>query len=244
MIGTRFYGRMGNVLFQGSHCIAFALKNGQDFSFPNKTDNLKWNPLYLQHLVNPNWIQGKEDVLINENCHEWQPIEYKKEWDGKQVVLNGYWQSWKYIDNYRQEILALFGYPYEKKEGVVGVHVRRGDYLHLRNKHPEVTKEWYEKAMKRFDGYRFKFYSDDIHWCVQEFGNRSDCEFSSGTDEVQDMIDGASCEHNIISSSTFGWWQAWLNRNPNKKVYIPKLWFVEGYNLETKDIVPPYFEKI
>ena len=243
MIGARFYGRMGNVLFQASNCIAFALKNNQEFSFPNRTNDEYWNPLYLQHLVSPNWVQGREDVLINENGHDWQNIDYKKEWDGLQVVLNGYWQSWKYIDNYRNEILYLFDYPYEKKEGIVSVHVRRGDYLHLRDKHPEVTKEWYEEAMRFFDGYKFKFYSDDIKWCIDNFGSRSDCEFSGGTIE-QDMVDGASCEHNIISASTFGWWQGWLNRNKNKRVIIPKLWFTENYPLSTKDIVPPYFQKL
>jgi hypothetical protein len=243
MIGTRFYGRMGNVLFQASNCIAFALKNNQEFSVPNRTTDPFWCPLYLSHLINPKWEQGREDVLINENGHEWQPLEYKKEWDEKQVVLNGYWQSWKYIDDYRNEILYLFDYPYEKKEGVVGVHVRRGDYLNLVSKHPPVTKEWYENAMKQFPGYKFMFYSDDIPWCRQEFGDRSDCEFSA-RDIEGDMIDGASCEHNIISASTFGWWQGWLNRNEKKRIIIPKLWFTEGYNLETKDIVPSYFEKL
>ncbi len=243
MIGTRFYGRMGNVLFQAANCIAYALKNNQDFSFPNKTQEYFWNPLYLQHLVNPNWVQGKEDILINENGHEWQLIEYKKEWDGLQVVLNGYWQSWKYIDDFRSEILYLFAYPYEKKDGVVGVHVRRGDYLHLTDKHPPVTKEWYENAMKQFYGHKFIFYSDDIEWCRQNFGHRNDCDFST-RDIEGDMVDGASCEHNIISASTFGWWQAWLNRNKKKKIIIPKLWFTENYSLGTKDIVPPDWIKL
>ena len=42
---------------------------------------------------------------------------------------------------------------------------RRGDYLELRQKHPEVTVEWYEKAMSMFPDCKFKFFSDDIAWC-------------------------------------------------------------------------------
>lgn len=244
MVGVRTYGRMGNFLFQAATTIAYALKHNQDFSLPNRTTDPFWNPLYLQHLVNPNYEQGREDVLINENGHQYQEIEWRDEWADKQVVLNGYWQSEKYFKQYRNEILFLFNFPYEKKDGVVGVHVRRGDYVHLRDKHPEVTKEWYQDAMAQFFGYKFKFFSDDVKWCKENFGGDPDIEFSSNANEEQDLIEGSCCEHNIISSSTFGWWMGWLNRNPDKKVVIPNLWFTENYPLNTSTIVPDYWIKL
>lgn len=241
----RFYGRCGNVLFQAATGLALALKYEVEFSVPNRTNDNYWNPLYLQHLVNPKWENGREDVLVNENgVHEYHEIEWKGEWRDKQVVLDGYWQSEKYFKEYRKEILYLFNFPYEKKEGYVSCHVRRGDYLHLRDKHPEVPKEWYENAMSLFPAHKFKFFSDDIAWCKQEFGHRSDCEFSTNTNEVDDLIDASHSEHDIISSSTFGWWIAYLNRNENKKVYIPKLWFTGGYSVNDKDIVPDWMTKL
>jgi hypothetical protein len=36
----------------------------------------------------------------------------------------------------------------------------------------------------------------------------------------------------------------WLNRNPDKKIIIPKLWFTENYNLDTRDLVPENWVKL
>ena len=245
MVGCRTYGRMGNFLFQAAATIGYALKHGQEFSLPNSTSNPHWNPIYLQHLVHPNYIQGREDILLNENGMQYQEIEWREEWKDKQVVLNGYWQSEKYFKEYRSEILYLFDFPYEKKENYVSIHVRRGDYLQLRNKHPEVSKEWYLEAMRQFDGYKFKFFSDEIEWCRREFSERANCEFSTNRGEVADLIEMSCCEHNINSSSTFSWWSAWLNRNENKKIITPKKWFTDNWmGMDTKDVVPDEWLKL
>ena len=244
MVGFRAYGRCGNFMFMAAACIAYALKHGLEFSMPHRTNDPHWNPIYLMHLRNEKYVQGKEDVLLNEPFHQYQEIPFKEEWRDKQIILNGYWQSEKYFKEYRNEILYLFAFPYEMKKDLVSVHVRRGDYLHLQNKHPQIGKDWYERAMDLFPGKQFRFYSDDISWCGHTFGHRSDCSFSSNSNEIDDLIEMSCCEHNISSSSTFGWWGSWLNQNPDKAVIIPKLWFVEGYNLDTKDIVPEEWIKL
>ena len=110
-IGFFHAGRMGNYLFEAATAIGLALRNGVEFSMPNKTHDNFHCPIYLQHLVSPKWVQGRADIIIEEKQFHYEPIGYKKEWDSLQVMLRGYWQSPKYFQDYREEILNLFNYP-------------------------------------------------------------------------------------------------------------------------------------
>lgn len=245
MVRAKTYGRAGNFYYQVAVSVAYALKHGLEFTVNDTTTSERWNPLYLQHLVNPKWDDSLEQVVIKEFQHQYQELPFDESYRNKNVILDGYWQSWKYVEGYRQQILDLFNYPWEIKKGLVSVHIRRGDYLELTEKHPPVPKEWYEKAMAMFPDCRFKFFSDGIQFCRDTFGDRSDCEFSTNTNELDDLIEASCCEHNICSSSTFSVWLHWLNRNPNKIGVFPEKWFCDGWcSLVTDDIVEPHCIKL
>lgn len=238
-------GRMGNFLFECATALSYALKNNLEFTTPSQTNSQVWNPIYLTHLQNINWNPGLQNIEIQERGHEWQPIQFEESWRDKNITILGYRQSELYFKEHRSEILYLFDFPYEIKENYVSCHVRRGDYLILKDKHPYYGKEWYEEAMKQFPGYRFKFFSDDIQWCRQNFGDRSDCEFSTNSNEVDDLVEMSCCSHQICSSSTYAWWGMWLNRNENKKVIFPQEWFLNGFGgLDTSGIVPEWAIKL
>lgn len=242
MVTFKPQGRLGNFLFEAATTIAYALKHQLRYSMPTKTNHDFWNPIYFDYLVHPKFKPDQEDIVINElEMFKWDELPFHETWRDKQIVLKGYFQNPRYFERYRQEIIDLFGLDWKPYQGWVSVHVRRGDYLQLTEKHPPVTKQWYEQAMEMFPGYQFQFFSDDIEWCRQNFEHREDCHFniSRRSTELQDLADLSCFEHHINSASTFSWWGAWLNRNENKKVVLPKQWFTPKCTTQyTEQIVP------
>ena len=245
MVKPRTYGRMGNFLFQAAAAMGYAWRHGMEFTLPHTTNDVRHNPIYLQHLVRKDYNPGLGVITLRESSHSYTELSFEERWRTSNIILDGYWQTEKYFKEFRSQILDAFGYPWKLNVGYVSVHVRRGDYLQLTKKHPPVPREWIENAMAMFPGYQFLFFSDDLTWCRQTFQHRGDVEFHQGEDEVEDLVGMTQCEHHICSASTFSWWGAWLNRNPEKRVIIPKDWFVPGYRgMDTRDIVPPEWTKV
>lgn len=250
MISTRRFGRLGNEIFQVAMVIAYARKHGLEYSIPRSTNDQYWNPIHFPNLYNPKWVEGREDVLINENWNseqQYYELEFKEEWRDLQVVLNGYFQSEKFFKEYREEILQTLGFDWEFNKGVIALHRRLGDYRKYPTKHPIISDEYISKSLSYFrdKGFTdFLIFSDEIDDCKQninqnKFGNEYRFEYSEGKSEIEDLVLGSNCEGQIVSNSSFSWWQYWLNRNENKIGVFPKIWFGEGNShLTTKDIYP------
>lgn len=256
MVSAKRYGRLGNELYQAAAMIWYALKHNLEWSFPNITNDLIWNPTTFAHLHNPKWVNGKEDVVITEIWNletQYQELEFREEWRYLQIVLNGYFQSYKFIDPYRKEILEIFNIPYEFKEKCCSLHIRRGDYLLYPLLHPVITNEYISKAIniiKEKGVDKFYVFGDDLTWDLNFINAIAypDCEFVyvSGNSAMKDLSLMSGCANNICSNSTLSLWAAELNQNPNKIVIVPSEdnWFGYENKLTVKDLFRPEFTKI
>lgn len=228
------YGRLGNNLFQRAAAIGYAVNNGIKYDI---------EPWHLMEQFNLR-VQN-----IKEHGHGFQELPAPIL---KHVILDGYWQSEKYFVHCREEVLKAFGFNWMPVfPPTCAIHVRRGDYLKYPDKHPVVTETYLREAVEemilRTDVGKFKFFSDDITWCFsiinkfqRDYPNRW-WGYSDGRTESQDLENMCTCDHQIISNSTYSWWGAWLNQNPDKVVISPSKynWFGPGNtHLCTDDIIP------
>jgi len=129
---------------------------------------------------------------------------------------------------------------------VVSVHVRRGDYLGDPVLEGICDEGYYQRALdymeQQIRSPRFVFFSNDILWCRSRFGMRNALfvDWNTGLNSFRDMQLMSLCEHHIIANSSFSWWGAWLNNQPDKIVISPDRWVtMEGIDLS--GIILPTF---
>jgi hypothetical protein len=118
-----------------------------------------------------------------------------------------------------------------KYEGLVFLHIRRGDYLSWPSlDFPAVlSREWYVRAInkirEKIECPIFLVLTDDRLYAEDIFGDESDI-FISNNDQSIDFALMSLCSHGILSASSFAWWGASLSRhNKLNGVYLaPKYW--------------------
>ena len=111
----------------------------------------------------------------------------------------------------------------------VSLHIRRGDYLD-NDINCSLGLPYYNEAIKfintNISNPSYFVFSDDIEWAKENI-KQEQMEFigwNKGGNSYIDMQLMSSCKHNIIANSSFSWWAAWLNSNPDKKIAAPQQW--------------------
>jgi hypothetical protein len=180
--------------------------------------------------------------------------------------LEGFWQSYKYLDPIRKTLLEeiTLKNPIEDKyrellnqvdnTNSVSIHIRRGDYINnpkTKWAHYTFGIEYYEQAIKKIkekiQNPTFFVFSDDMKWVKENLKTNSPTIYIQKPtvvkEDEEEMMIMSRCKNNIIANSSFSFWGAWLNQNPNKIVIAPEKWN-NRYQKEYKDLLPSDWIKI
>lgn len=164
--------------------------------------------------------------------------------------VKGWFQNPSYFEGIREILLKEFT-PKKKikitsqlksllnDRQTVSIHVRRTDYVSIHN---ALNWEYYDKAILEMKKYRhnpiFVVFTDDYEWAKQHMDSKEICYFIDENESLEDyeqLLVMSCCNSNIIANSTFSWWAAWLNQNPDKIVIMPKKWMKGQEKLMMKD---------
>lgn len=245
MIATcAFQGRTGNNFYQLAMLIAYATRHGMQYQVPSNSPHIPGGKLQFRAASTGEYHHSFTNFQepVNEHGSAYY-IDIPKM---RNVCFHGFWQSFRYIDDQRDAVLKALNLPWVHRKGVVSIHVRRGDFLHL----PSFTAmpvDYYIDCIRYFKerGY-FEFYvfSDDIPWCRNIFikENFVGCHFTfiDGGTDIDDLTYMSCCEHHITANSSFSFAAAWLNQHPDKIVLCPPnkdMWYNTG-------MVPDYFTQM
>jgi len=169
---------------------------------------------------------------------------------GKYIHLSGYWAWPQYFESNTAAIQKDFRLkiPLETacpkwvavacQDNSVSLHIRRSDYLSDKNNFELfglLEMDYYRKAInyicQQMSSPVFLLFSDDLAWVKENFitatgiKNYYLVEDDCFTDHARELILMSYCKHNITANSSFSWWGAWLNQNPNKIVIQPQTWY-------------------
>lgn len=173
----------------------------------------------------------------------------------RDYYLEGYFEIPSFFKDYLEELRNIFVinsislhnkefYEIITQKLSICISVRRGDFITVK-RHEAIynvcDKNYFQRAIgimknKLGKDIALIFFSDDIEWCKNEFGNYDNVFFESGNDSVYEKLKlMSSCRHFIISNSTFSWWAQALSNKEDKIVIAPKTWRKDKFDNSLND---------
>lgn len=205
---------------------------------------------------------------VTESCYNFDEDLFNNFEDG--TNLDGYLQTDKYFKHIRKELLQDLSFKPEvlepcnefisNFESIHFLHVRRGDNVGREDHYSMMTFDYYKRALELFpeDSYVLVC-SDDPEWCSeQEFFDNERFLINTDVPEYDHLClegDGGTrkskvpytdlclmslCDGAVLSSSTLGWWGAWLQKGRTQPIVVPEHWYgpvLEAVN-DCRDLYP------
>jgi hypothetical protein len=273
MLTCHLMGGLGNQLFQIFTTVSYAIKSNNTFHFLN-VETLGGGDSTLRYTYWNSFLvrlkpflkeQFPKLIRVSEQGFKFNEIKIEP---NKDIYLFGYFQSYKYFEDNFNTISKMIGINAFKDKVVVScklpvkdyvsLHFRIGDYKKVSLIHPIATYEYYKSSLSYIQSVDDKknnilyFCEDEDIESVNQTINKLKNDFPSivfvradpKLTDWEQMLLMSSCSHNIIANSSFSWWAAYLNTNPDKQVCYPSVWFGETVGKNTIDLCPNNWKQI
>lgn len=277
-------GGLGNQLFQIFTTLAYGFKHKRNIIFSYEevlTTGMHrptyWNTFlsYLKCYTNRTSDYYTNDYISNFPKYPEQGFKYSEIpnfEDYKEVMLYGYFQSYKYFESHKNELFTLIKlsdyknkmktmYPqYFEDPYIISMHFRLGDYKTIQQCHPIAPYEYYKTAMEEILTNRTNLQSHKVlYFCeyndiadvtiiidklIRDFDNVEFIRIDHSIPDWQQMLLMSCCYDNIIANSSFSWWGSYFNQNENKIICYPHKWFGPSLSHDTVDLFPSEWKKI
>lgn len=171
-----------------------SVENVRNINWNNKQNYYVWG-----FWENPGYFAGYEDIIR-------KAFQFRHH-----ITLKG-----------RQKYSALF------QPNAVSVHIRRGDFLKVSNQSFSriCTRAYYDRAFdiisQKIADPLYVFFSDDPEFVKSEYHDITNKIVIEHNPDYIDLQLMSYCRHHICANSTFSFWGAFLNSQPNEIVVAPK----------------------
>ena len=255
-------GQLGNQMFQYAALFAIARRRGYGFCIPPAIVVDQYREQRLQQAF---VLPGAATIAFHAGAPVVRPRSFAFDPElahgcPDHVDLVGYFQSERWFESEAAQVRAEFAFhpailgPCQAAIAalgpqVIGLHVRRGDFVVKSESFPPCGADYYARALERMPAaLPVMVFSDDLDWCrAQPVFSGDRFHFSDGRSASQDLCLMSLCRHHVIANSSFSWWGAWLAGREGQVVVAPKRWFGEtGHTaaLDTRDLVPERWARV
>jgi hypothetical protein len=229
-------GGLGNQLFQ----IAAGYVYSKKYDKKLVIDPTHWNVCQGNHVLSykdtifKNFEYGSTitgDVIeILEKQFNYSELPYHP----GNVSLNGYFQSLKYFEEYKNEFINLLNLPEVDNEYLkcgrpisIGFHIRRGDYLKYPNIHYICDTKYFDYFFDIFNMTKndssICVFTDSPDHILKEF--KQEYQIIKSNSDLKELAYMSQCDIIVGSNSTFSWWASLIG---GKNCYFPSKWFGDG----------------
>jgi len=161
-------GGLGNQLFQIFTLISYSLNEGVGFYFENKQITYGWRKKNYIDTPMLSFLKSyvrkvtKTSIFKESNAINYNPIPSFKKYN-KNVKLDGYFQSYKYFENKKLNIISALKIHELQKQvkarfqsvslislnNTISIHFRIGDYINIEKGQTIMPITYYEKALEQ-----------------------------------------------------------------------------------------------